>query len=298
MGKKKGGNSQPAVDEGTDMESRMERVEGDIEEVRSLIEEMRKEASETSSKLIAMMAKSLGKSLTLEAEGEGSHHGKGHETPKADYPKRERPGNTSGSGMRRLEGEELEEFRQSVKKIELLAFNGNDPAGWITRTEIYFRVQETSEAVKVSLAQICMENGTIHFFNSLLRDDENLEWETLKQALMERYGGAGKGTVFEQLAALQQQGSVDEYIQKFECLAAQVPRMLNGQYSASFTNGLKEEIRVRLRSHQTASQMTRGRLLNTRGPSSKSWQVGTGDGWDVETRVGVSGREQVRKTNP
>ncbi|MCI64080.1 pentatricopeptide repeat-containing protein, partial [Trifolium medium] len=85
------------------------------------------------------------------------------------------------------------------------AFDGDDPAGWISRAEVYFRVHNTLPAVKVSLAQLCMEGPTIHFFNSLLGEDEDLSWEGLKEALLKRYGGHGEGDVYEQLSELKQE---------------------------------------------------------------------------------------------
>ena len=66
--------------------------------------------------------------------------------------------------------------------------------------------------MKVKLAQLCMDGPTIHFFKALVEDDEDLTWEKLKDALLERYEGIGEGNIFEQLAALQQRGSVEEYI--------------------------------------------------------------------------------------
>lgn len=77
----------------------------------------------------------------------------------------------------------------------------------------------------MNLAQLCMDGLDIHFFKALTDDDRNMSWETLKDALLERYGGLGEGSVFEQLSALSQEGSVEEYIQKFERLLAQVPRL-------------------------------------------------------------------------
>ncbi|MCI71812.1 retrotransposon gag protein, partial [Trifolium medium] len=68
--------------------------------------------------------------------------------------------------------------------VELPTFNGEDPAGWISRAEIYFRVQDTTPEVKLKLAQICMEGATIHFFISLIGEDEDLTWEQLKEALL------------------------------------------------------------------------------------------------------------------
>lgn len=76
-------------------------------------------------------------------------------------------------------------------------FNGEDPTDWITRAEIYFRVQETSSTVRVNLGQLCMEGATFHFFNALLNDYDDLTWEDLKKELIERHGGLGEGSVFE-----------------------------------------------------------------------------------------------------
>jgi len=83
---------------------------------------------------------------------------------------------SNGSGFRKLHGDALDEFRQSVKKVELPMFNGEDRAGWISRVEVYFQVQETSDQVRVNLAKLCMEEGTIHFFNYLMNEEEDLSW--------------------------------------------------------------------------------------------------------------------------
>ncbi|MCI47133.1 retrotransposon gag protein, partial [Trifolium medium] len=99
-------------------------------------------------------------------------------------PEKTNEGDSSG-----VRGDTLAEFRHSVKKVELPPFDGEDPAGWISRAEVYFRVQGTTPEVKVSLAQLCMDGATIHFFNSLIGEEEDLTWEKLKEALIERYGG-------------------------------------------------------------------------------------------------------------
>ncbi|MCI70989.1 hypothetical protein A2U01_0092252, partial [Trifolium medium] len=41
-----------------------------------------------------------------------------------------------------------------------------------------------------------MEGSTIHFFNSFLNEEE-LTWERVKFALLERYEGHGDGDVYE-----------------------------------------------------------------------------------------------------
>lgn len=61
-----------------------------------------------------------------------------------------------------------------MKKVELPMFDGEDPGGCISRVEVYFRVQDTIPEMKVNLTKLCMEGLIIHFFNSLINDDEEL----------------------------------------------------------------------------------------------------------------------------
>lgn len=98
------------------------------------IEKVRKEAAENQSKLITLLS-SFSKGGEEEGEGQGSVKKK---TPSSGGVKS--GGNPS---LKQLDGDDLVEFRQSMKKIELLSFYGEDPAGWIARAEIYFTVQET-----------------------------------------------------------------------------------------------------------------------------------------------------------
>ncbi|WVY95663.1 hypothetical protein V8G54_027814, partial [Vigna mungo] len=142
---------------------------------------LRREAAENQSKLFHLMSK-----FTNVNEGENEEMGSGSVNTQRT------------KSMRQLEGDDLAEFRQSMKKIELPPFYGEDPAGWIARVEVYFNVQETREEVRVNLAQLCMEGAT----------------------------------------------NADE------------------QYFSYFTQGLKNEIRARIRSLHVAHPLSRGRMMN------------------------------------
>lgn len=72
----------------------------------------------------------------------------------------------------------------------------------------------------MSLAQLCMERPTIHFFNSLIGEEENLTWDQLNEALLGRHGCHGQGDVYEQLTKLKQEGMGEECITEFENLTA------------------------------------------------------------------------------
>jgi hypothetical protein len=109
--------------------------------------------------LIAMFERALGKSVQI---GNQSFSFRGGDKPE---------------GTPKPEVDPLSEFRLSVRKVELPSFEGEDLAGWISRAEVYFRVQGTSPEIKVNLAQICMEGPTIHFFNSLFDENETMTWD-------------------------------------------------------------------------------------------------------------------------
>lgn len=107
-----------------------------------------------------------------------------------------------------------------------------------------------------------MEGPTIHFFKALSDEDDNLTWEVLKEALLERYGSIGEGSVFEQLSALRQEGGVEEYIQEFERLVAQVGKLSDEQYMGYFIHGLREGIKGRVRSLKVLGPITRSKMMN------------------------------------
>ena len=231
------------------MDERIAALEGEMAGVKASLSSL----EQGQATLIAMFEKSLGK----RKEGGVIVD---EETPETGSGPGSKP-HTEASKTGPSNDEALLEFRQAVKKVELPMFDGDDPAGWISRAEVYFRVQGTRPEVKVCLAHLCMEGATIHFFNSLINDEEELTWEQLKEALLERYGGHGDGDIYEQLTELRQKGSVDDYITEFEYLTAQIPRLPEKQFQGYFLHGLKEEIKGKVRSMSVMGNLSRAKLL-------------------------------------
>lgn len=118
------------------MEARVEALESELSEVRSTLADVQNTVKENHASLFALLEKCLGKTSHV---GEGST---GKSTATVDQGSPEKMKGTGGS-FSNLKGDAMTEFRQSVKKVELPAFNGEDPAGWISRAEVYFRVQDT-----------------------------------------------------------------------------------------------------------------------------------------------------------
>ncbi|PNY17068.1 retrotransposon-related protein [Trifolium pratense] len=155
---------------------------------------------------------------------------------------------------------ELSESRLAGKKVKLPMFEGEDPVAWITRAEIYFDVQNTTEEMKVKLARLSMEGPTIHWFNLMLETEDDLSWIKLKKALIARYGGRRLENPFEELSALKQTGSVEDYVEAFELLSSQVGRLPEEQYLGYFMSGLKAQIRRRVRTLNPSSRLQMMRI--------------------------------------
>ncbi|KAF2298169.1 hypothetical protein GH714_016733 [Hevea brasiliensis] len=137
-----------------------------------------------------------------------------------------------------------------AKKVELPNFDGQDPVGWLARADQYFSAHRTSVETKVPLALVCMVGAALHWVRWLKQRSPNMTWEQLSVELLQRFGGDAFASPYERLA-VRQEGSVDDFIDEFVARAAQVPGITDKFYIGFFLNGLKAEIRVRIRSQDT-----------------------------------------------
>jgi len=135
------GGGKPAAESALD--ARVENVKGDLKIMKLMMEAIQaeeKEAKENQSKFLELVTKSLMMNVNNEEEGEGSH-GRGRKAKTNREHDGKRLNLTSASWIwKSLEGEALDEFQQSIKKVELPSFTSKDPADWISRAKIYFQV--------------------------------------------------------------------------------------------------------------------------------------------------------------
>jgi hypothetical protein len=258
------------------MEAKVESLENELADVRSSLTAVENVVKDLPGALIAMIERSSGKSLQV-SEGSIQFQKGGSGNPSETLMDETREA-SSGKKVNSSSGDALSEFRHSVRKVELPSFDGKDPVGWISRAKVYFRVQDTPPEIKVSLAQLCMEGSTIHFFNSILDEELPLTWDSLKDALLERYGGIGEGDVYEQLTA------VEEYIVSFEYLTAHIPKLPEKQFHGYFLNGLKDEIKGKVRSLAVVGGMTRAKLLQVASTIEREVKGDFGSGYSRGSR--------------
>jgi hypothetical protein len=108
------------------MDAKVEALESELSEVRSSLAAV-ENAMELPGALIAMLEKSLGKSLQYSDDIPSVNGGKKKEPLVVED---EGVGEkSSGAGVSQIRTDPLMEFRQSARKVELPSFEGEDLAG-------------------------------------------------------------------------------------------------------------------------------------------------------------------------
>ncbi|KAL5572824.1 hypothetical protein UlMin_022421 [Ulmus minor] len=155
----------------------------------------------------------------LNKQGSPSNLGSGHH--------QEDRGLDGGAGGNR----DLSDHR---RKLELPLFERENPHGWIFQAERYFAYRGVEETEKITVATIYAKTP----FQS---------WSGFQAALLARFSHLGDEDPTEQLLALRQEGSVPDFRDQFEMLAAALLQLPESVFKSAFMNGLREEIHVELR---------------------------------------------------
>ncbi|XP_022631874.1 uncharacterized protein LOC111240668 [Vigna radiata var. radiata] len=100
-----------------------------------------------------------------------------------------------------------------------------------------------------------MDGSAAYWFTFWKEKARNKSWEGLKAAMLNRFGGGCRGTVFERLATLRQEGSVEEFVRNFEVLTGHMRGILEEQVFGYFIAGLREDVKGQVRIQKPADLM-------------------------------------------
>ncbi|WVZ08472.1 hypothetical protein V8G54_021818 [Vigna mungo] len=167
--------------------------------------------------------------------GGPNHHGGGSEGCNSSVNENREKGDTGGIP------------HNWRKRVELPSFEGGDPHIWINRVERFFDVQTVAEEDKVELAYISMEGSASYWFKYWREKTKNRTWMGLKAGLINRFGGGFRGTVYEQMATLRQDGTLEEFVRSFEILLGQTQGLSEELIMGFFLAGLREDIKGQVR---------------------------------------------------
>ncbi|KAG6488248.1 hypothetical protein ZIOFF_057007 [Zingiber officinale] len=135
-------------------------------------------------------------------------------------------------------------------KVEFPRWENNDPIGWISRAEKYFRFHGTSDNAKVDLASINLEGDAIQWYDWLEACHGPPKWEEFKEELINRFGPSGYENVDGELAKIRQTSTLLEYQGRFERLSNRTRDWSEKQLLGTFIEGLRLDIRREVKMNQ------------------------------------------------
>ncbi|KAG6476184.1 hypothetical protein ZIOFF_065420 [Zingiber officinale] len=135
-------------------------------------------------------------------------------------------------------------------KVEFPRWENNDPIGWISRAEKYFRFHGTSDNAKVELASINLEGDAIQWYDWLEACHGPPKWEEFKEELINQFGPSGYENVDGELAKIRQTSTVLEYQGQFERLSNRTRDWSEKQLLGTFIEALRLDIRREVKMNQ------------------------------------------------
>jgi len=136
---------------------------------------------------------------------------------------------------------------QFLPRIEFLVFDGTNPRIWIKKCERFFNLCKIPEPQQVDLASIHLKRRAEVWFTSYIAIKKSVDWDEFIVDVCGRCKEDLGCRVVEDFSKLQQNGALDEYLEKFEELKAlmlqrtlALPAVL---FMDSFISGLKPQLK-------------------------------------------------------
>jgi hypothetical protein len=177
-----------------------------------------------------------------------------------------RPGGTGGGGTGGVGGGRIvsEGTQKHQLKMYFPRFDGTLPLIWKDKCLDYFWLFNVNPSLWLILCTLHMDGNAALWLKAYRLCHEISTWTTLMLAVEEKFGADDHRRYMNQLLALKQRGTVEEYQMQFEELSYQIaiqnPHYDEQFYVSQFIKGLKSEIRASVES-QVPDSVERAILL-------------------------------------
>ncbi|XP_057444723.1 uncharacterized protein LOC130736966 [Lotus japonicus] len=179
------------------------------------------------------------------------------------------------------------------RRVDIPMFNGSDAYGWITKVERFFRLSRVEEREKIEMVMIAMEDRALSWFQWWEEQAQERAWEPFKQALIRRFQPDLVQNPFGPLLSAKQKGSVMEYREAFELLAAPMRNADREVLKGVFLNGLQEDIKAEMKLYPAddlAELMDRALLLEEKNSAMRGGKLRDDDKRGWKEKGGTGGR--------
>ncbi|XP_061345700.1 uncharacterized protein LOC133291454 [Gastrolobium bilobum] len=138
-------------------------------------------------------------------------------------------------------------------KMEIPSFEGQDPNNWIFKSELFFRLQQTPDHLKVQIAGLKMNSAAGDWFQWIFNSGTVQTWEEFTTTVRQRFGSSHYRDVRGVLAKLTQNGSLADYMREFQRLLNQVHDLSDNLLMVLFISGLQPDLQGAIQLHWPTS---------------------------------------------
>ena len=139
----------------------------------------------------------------------------------------------------------------TLPRWELPCFAGQEPKVWIRKCDRFFTQYRVGNEQRVEMAALYLTDAAEVWYQSMVLSGGIPNWIEFKEDLISRFGEIVVSDVVEEFNKLQQIGTVEEFLGRFEDLKAQMlirnPALNEAHFLSSFVGALKEEIRLEVK---------------------------------------------------
>ncbi|KAL4568842.1 hypothetical protein LXL04_024459 [Taraxacum kok-saghyz] len=129
------------------------------------------------------------------------------------------------------------------RKVDMPAFNGTDPDGWILQAERYFVIYQLIDEEKLEAAILSLSGDALAWYRWADRQQTIITWDHMKSLFLKRFRSIQGGDLYEQWSSLEQTGTAAEYVRRFIELSAPLEGVTDRVAIGSIIKGLKPNIR-------------------------------------------------------
>jgi hypothetical protein len=131
--------------------------------------------------------------------------------------------------------------------------DGDNPRGWIGQAEKCFTLAKTPEYKKVKFAKVFFSRKIDHWLRSTGINTNSLSWSEFSTLIIGRFAAETSLELIDSFWHMEQSSNVNAYIDIFEELMGKLKvhntTLLDEYFVGCFISGLKEDIKIPLRSH-------------------------------------------------
>lgn len=136
----------------------------------------------------------------------------------------------------------------TIPPMTCLQFSGDNPQMWKVNCEQYFDVYGIRQAHWVKIATLNFSGNAAFWLQSVRNQMQGITWVGLCELVCSRFSKDRQQALIRQWIHIKQEGSVADYVEKFDSLMHQLlaydSSLLPVYFVTKFVEGLKSEIRI------------------------------------------------------